>query len=197
MPPCACRLCAGLPDSWTHDPGSTYKSNERPRHRHSARIFSRSAATRSSSPQPWHSRSEEALRQSRPLSSRQAWDFNHRPDLDGPLTRHGNPWGDTDRLVEMLGVDEKVAAELFARLRERTIRHEPFAVAYAAGGRHLCRGQRVGGQILPARFDLVRELRGFHVTRLPLGLAQRLLVKIKVVSLDSVDEYAQHVHARC
>src|SRR5215475_12597534 len=78
----------------------------------------------------------------------------------------------------MLGLNEEIATELLARLCERTIRDEPFAVAHAYGGGHGRRVEWVGGQILAARFDLVREPRGFCVTGLPLTLTQGLLVNI-------------------
>src|SRR5262249_3756397 len=76
-----------------------------------------------------------------PLNSWQARDINDRPDLDGPLTRHGNPCCDSDGLVAMLGLNEKVATELFARLCEWTIGDEPFAIAHAHSGCHRCRMQ--------------------------------------------------------
>jgi hypothetical protein len=76
------------------------------------------------------------FRSSRMLISGQARDLLHRPDLDGPFARHGNPCGNADRLVEILCLDEEVAAQLFPRLREWTIGHEPFAVAHPDAGRH-------------------------------------------------------------
>ena len=63
------------------------------------------------------------------------WAFPHRPDFDGTHARHWNPCGDGDRLVEILDVDEHVAAELLARFRKRTVGHEPFAVAHPDAGR--------------------------------------------------------------
>src|SRR5881296_3450198 len=87
---------------------------------------------------------------SRTLLSRQARDLDDWPDLDGALARRGNPCGDGDGLVEILGIDEEVAAQLFTRLRERTVGHEPFAVAHPNARRHCCWVQRVGGQILSA-----------------------------------------------
>ena len=59
----------------------------------------------------------------------------------------------------VLGVDQEVAAELFARLRERAVGHQPFAVAHPDAGRRRRRVQRGGGQILAARLELLRELR--------------------------------------
>src|SRR5438105_5025069 len=63
------------------------------------------------------------------LMRRQAADFHHRPNFDGPEACAWNPSGDVDRLVEIPGVEEEVAAQLFPRLRERTVGHEPFAFA--------------------------------------------------------------------
>src|SRR5262245_65806350 len=53
------------------------------------------------------------------LDSRQARDLDYRAHLDGAFARHGNPSGNADRLVEIVCLDEEVAAQLFARLRER------------------------------------------------------------------------------
>src|SRR5499426_2833386 len=64
------------------------------------------------------------------LESRQARDLDYRPHLDGAFARHGNPSGNADRLVEIVCLDKEVAAQLFSRLRERTIGHKPFAVAH-------------------------------------------------------------------
>ena len=54
-----------------------------------------------------------------------------------------------DGLVEIFGVDQKIAAELLARLCKRAVGYEPFAVAHAHAARHCCRVQRVGSQIFP------------------------------------------------
>src|SRR5438034_1339335 len=112
------------------------------------------------------------------LTRRQACYLHYRPDFDGADTCPWNPCGDADRLVEILGVDQEVAAELFARLRERTIGQQPFAVAHPDAGRRRRWVQRVGGQILPTRVKLLRELRRLPVTLLPLGFAQGLLVAV-------------------
>src|SRR6266849_1989475 len=56
-------------------------------------------------------------------------DLHHWPDFDCAPATCWNPRGDVDRLVEVLGVDQEEAAELFARLGERTVGHEPFTVA--------------------------------------------------------------------
>src|SRR6266568_5021576 len=112
------------------------------------------------------------------LTRRQACDLHYRPDFDGAGACRWNPCGDADRLVEILGVDQEVAAELLARLRERTIGHEPFAVAHPDAGRRRRWVQRVGRQILPARVKVLRELRRLPVTLLALAFAQGLLVTV-------------------
>src|SRR5262245_37222696 len=70
------------------------------------------------------------------------WDrhLDKRPDLDGPRSRGWDASGESDRFVEILGLDEIVATELFARLGEWSIGHQALAVAYAnrrGGGRGL------------------------------------------------------------
>src|SRR5438093_995976 len=104
--------------------------------------------------------------------------FDDRPDFDGPLASHRNPCSDGDGLIEILGLNEEVTAQLFARLRERAVGHEPFAVAHPDAGRHRRGVQRVGGHILPVRMKLMRELRGLRITVLPLGFTQAILVTV-------------------
>ena len=74
------------------------------------------------------------------------------------------------------GLDHEVAAELLARLRERAVGDEPFAVAHADAGRRGGRVQWRGGEELPAACEIVRELRRLAVALLPRRLIQRLLV---------------------
>jgi hypothetical protein len=89
---------------------------------------------------------------------RQTRELYHRADLDGANT---SPWdlsGDGNGFVKIPCVDEEVAAELFAGLREWAICHELFSVAHPEAGR--CRSwvQRSGAHILAVRVDLVGEL---------------------------------------
>jgi hypothetical protein len=51
------------------------------------------------------------------------------PHFNGARARGGNPCSDGDGFVEIFGLDQVVAPELLARLRERTVGREPFAVA--------------------------------------------------------------------
>src|SRR5260370_31646174 len=68
-----------------------------------------------------------------------------RPHLDGTESGAGNPRGDGERGIEVLGLDQIVTAELLARFRERTIRRQGLAVADANGGRGRGRLQSIAG----------------------------------------------------
>src|SRR3989475_2183875 len=103
---------------------------------------------------------------------------NDRPDLDRAATGHRNPRGDGNRLVEIAGIDQEVAAQLLLGLRERTVGHHPFALAYPDAGRRGGRLERGGGEILARGTELVRQLCGLAVTPLPLALTQGLLVEV-------------------
>src|SRR5436309_3785645 len=121
------------------------------------------------------------------LIGRQIRYVNDRPDLDRAATGHGNPRGDGNRLVEIAGIDQEVAAQLLLGLRERTVGHHPFALAHPDAGRRGGRLERGGGEILARGTELVRQLCGLAVTPLPLALTQGLLVE--------VDQ--QHVSHQC
>src|SRR5437867_5324279 len=121
------------------------------------------------------------------LIGRQIRYVNDRPDLDRAATGNANPRGDGNRLVEIAGTDQKVAAQLLLGLRERTVGHHPFALAYPDAGRRGGRLERGGGEILARGTELVRQLCGLAVTPLPLALTQGLLVE--------VDQ--QHVSHQC
>src|SRR5688572_23293472 len=49
--------------------------------------------------------------------------FSHRTDLDGARPGQRNSGGNGDRLVQVLDVDQHVAPELLADLRERAVGH--------------------------------------------------------------------------
>src|SRR6266446_4086698 len=68
-----------------------------------------------------------------------------RPDLDRTIPGAGNPRGNAKRSVEILGLDQIVAAELLTRLREWTIGGQGLAVADPHGRRRRCRLQPVAG----------------------------------------------------
>src|SRR5712691_1815265 len=107
--------------------------------------------------------------------------LHDRSDFDRAHARRWNPGGNVNSLVETPGVDQVVAAELLACLRERTVGDEPLAVAHPHAGRRRRRLQLGTGKILTSRPDLLAELPVFAVNLLPLRLAQlppRLLVVV-------------------
>ncbi len=57
------------------------------------------------------------------------WALHKWAHLNGARARGGNSCGDGDGFVEIFSLDQVIAAELLARLGERTVSHEPFAVA--------------------------------------------------------------------
>src|SRR5262245_9883923 len=57
--------------------------------------------------------------------------LSHRPYLDDTHAGHGAARRNRDRLVQILHVDQHVAAKVLARLCERPIRQEPLAVAHS------------------------------------------------------------------
>ena len=77
----------------------------------------------------------DGIRPSRTHIGREARDLHDRPEVDGAQVCPWNPCGGADRLVEILGVDQELAAELFARLCERPVGDERFAVAHPDAGR--------------------------------------------------------------
>ena len=96
--------------------------------------------------------------------------LSHRPDLDGAGASQGHAGRDGDGLVEILDVDQHVAAELLAGLRERTVGHEGFAVAHADAGRRPTTGaggSRPGTGRAPSA---PRRAQGVGIDLLPLGL---------------------------
>src|ERR1700738_5056558 len=63
-----------------------------------------------------------------------AWALYEWPHLDSAGAHGGDACGDGDGFVEVFGLDQVIAAELLARLGERTVGHEAFAVAHADAG---------------------------------------------------------------
>src|SRR5918998_2226324 len=102
------------------------------------------------------------------LILRQTRDFHHRPDLDRAPTTTRYAGGNIDRFVEIRRVDEVVAAELFARLRERTVGYQPFAVPHPDAGRRRAQVEWGGAQIPTAVIEVSGKLRGLAVALLPL-----------------------------
>ena len=109
-----------------------------------------------------------------------------RPDLDRAVARRRDPGGPLDRLVERVGVDQVVAAELLLRLGERAVGGECLVVLHADGGRRLRRLQRVAGDHRAAVLEVLRER---HVRLVDLALL--LLAERLPAVLLAVDQ--QHV----
>src|SRR5665213_3292776 len=94
-----------------------------------------------------------------------------RPDLDRAIPGAGNLRGNRQRLVEILGLDQIIAAELLAGFRKRTVGGQRLAVAYPHGGRGRDRLQSVGALEMAALDDALRE----HAVFLKHLLAGRLV----------------------
>src|SRR6266513_1284226 len=112
------------------------------------------------------------------LLAGQAGDLHDRPNLHRPQRGARKPARDVDRLVQIPDVDDEVAAELLARLRERTVGHDPFAVPHPDAGRRRHGVQRGGGEIPPGRSDLMRNLRRLPVALFLLRLVRGLLIAV-------------------
>src|SRR4029450_5956271 len=80
-------------------------------------------------PQSFAQSMRQIRTQSRMLIRGQARDLPHRPDFDSSDARPWTSNSDADRLVDILGIDQEVAGDLFAGFHERTVGHETFAVA--------------------------------------------------------------------
>src|ERR1700686_1306235 len=80
-----------------------------------------------------------------------------RPDLDRAEPRARNPRGDGKGRIEILGLDQIIAAELLAGFRERAVGGERLAVAHAHGGRGGGWLQAVAGLEIAALDDAFRK----------------------------------------
>src|ERR1700730_5800113 len=100
------------------------------------------------------------------------WTLHEGSHLDGARAHGGDACGDGDGFVEVFGVDEVIAAELFTGLGERTVGDEAFAVAYPDTRGCRCRLQLRTGQPLSGRLDLLGEFHEFSHENLPLGLGE-------------------------
>src|SRR5439155_10551169 len=81
-----------------------------------------------------------------------------RSDLDRAPARPGNAPCHRDRLVEVLGLHEVVAAQLLSRLGKRPVRDQPLSFAHAHGGRRRGRPERSARKEVAAPPDAVGEL---------------------------------------
>src|SRR5580704_15005388 len=109
---------------------------------------------------------------------RQSGEFHHWPDLDRSLAGSGNAGGDADRRVEIRRLDEKIAAELLARLGEGAVRHEPFAVADPDARCRRNGMQWPGTEILARCVEVVRQLGRFRKAVFALFVGPGFLVAV-------------------
>ena len=100
----------------------------------------------------------------------QPGDLRYPPNFDGSDTRSWNPGGDLDCRVEIAGIDQEVTADLFSRLRKRTISHEGLPIANPDAGRLGCRMQGRSTEVLAGSVKLVCELNRLLDKVLPLDL---------------------------
>src|SRR5271156_1293920 len=82
-----------------------------------------------------------------------------RPNLDAPVLRTWNFRAYRERLVEVFGFHQIVAAELLTRLGEGTVGDQRLSIAHPDGGCHRNRSQPVSGLELPCLHDRFGEFR--------------------------------------
>src|SRR5262249_3038124 len=98
--------------------------------------------------------------------------------FDRPGAGQGDASGDGNSLVDVLRVDEEVAAQLLPRFRKGPVGHERLAIADADAGRRRRELKRRGSQVLACGVELVREVGGFTITLLALRLTEGVLVSV-------------------
>src|SRR5215207_687878 len=108
--------------------------------------------------------------------------LHDRPDLDRPAADVGDPGGDLDRLVQVLGLDDVEAAELLLGLGERPVGAEGRAVAHPHGGGRRGRLQRLAGLVDAAVDDVLGE--GHVLLELGLGLLLALAGPVLLAGVD-------------
>src|SRR5262245_11982251 len=97
--------------------------------------------------------------------------FDQRPDFDRADARGRDTRGDAYGLVEILGLDQVVAAELLARFREWTVGDKPFAAADLDRSRGRGRMQLRAAHVLTAVLDAFGQLSVILEDLLLFGLA--------------------------
>jgi hypothetical protein len=107
-----------------------------------------------------------------PISSRRHWRLHDCADFDGARPRRRDSRGNTDRFVQILGLDEEEAAELLPRFREWTGRDDRFPVAHLDAS-----ARRSGLQLIPRHkvaggSELIPQLAVLVIQALPIGFAE-------------------------
>src|SRR4030095_6275471 len=65
------------------------------------------------------------------LVGRQTRNFHHWPHFNGAPTDCGDSLGNSNRIIQVFGVDKVIATELLARLCKRSIGDQTLVVSYA------------------------------------------------------------------
>src|SRR5262245_60409339 len=91
------------------------------------------------------------------LRRRQVRDLDHRADLDGPALRHWDALRNRDGLVQILGLDQEVTAQLLVSLGERAVGDEALSLTNPDAGCGGSRMKRRRGQITPGGVNLMGE----------------------------------------
>src|SRR5918993_329747 len=94
--------------------------------------------------------------------------LHHRTHLDATPARTGDLGRDLDRFVQVLRIEQVVAAELLARLGERAVGRRDLAVAYAHGRRRRRGLERPAGHYVPAL--LIRAAEGEVLAEFGVGV---------------------------
>jgi RNA polymerase sigma-70 factor, ECF subfamily len=113
---------------------------------------------------------------SRKLSSvGQTGNLHDRTNFDRTPLRCRDSRGDSDGFVQIFRVNQVVTAELFPCFREGAVCHQALVVPHLDTGRGGRQMERRGRQIISARLNLARQLRGLHVAVLSLLLGYGVL----------------------
>src|SRR6266542_2541814 len=112
--------------------------------------------------------------------------LHDRSDLDRARPRGRNACRDRGRLIQVLRVDDVVAAELLARLREGAVGRQGFAVADPDGRRGRDRLEGVAGEVFPALLDALGEGTVLLVDGALVLLVEGLPVHLTVVNQKHV-----------
>src|SRR5688572_12594704 len=92
---------------------------------------------------------EDLQGQGRPWPSALA-EFLNRPDLDRSDPRRGDLGRNLDGVVEVLRIDEVIAAKLLLRFGEGAVGARDLAIADPHGGGRLGRLERLAADVVPA-----------------------------------------------
>src|SRR5688572_3420240 len=113
-------------------------------------------------------------------------EVHHRPHLDRAEPRRRNARRDLDRLVQVLGLDEVVAAQLLLRLGERAIGGRRLPVPHPHRHRGLRRVERIAADVLACLLDVVGEREVLTHDRVRLVLRPRRPVALVLVDQAQV-----------